>query len=54
MWGKFSCKGFVKVSDNPRIKVLASALFSSSLIDQRKSSMMSYFCDGNNSYLYCK
>ena len=33
MLGKFSCKVFVKVSDNPSMKVLASALFSSSLID---------------------
>ena len=32
MLGKFSRKVFVKVSDNTGIKVLASALFSSSLL----------------------
>ena len=33
---KFSCKVFVKVTDNPGIKVLACALLSSGLIDLRK------------------
>ena len=33
MLGKFSRKVFIKVSDYPGIKALASALFSSSLID---------------------
>ena len=33
MLGKFSYKVLIKVSDYPSIKVLTSALFSSSLID---------------------
>ena len=32
MLEKFSHKGFVKVSDNPHIKVQATALFPSNLI----------------------
>ena len=33
MLGKFNRKVIVEVSDNPHIKILASALFSSSLMD---------------------
>ena len=33
MLEKFKCKIFAKISDNPHKKVLASALFSSSLIE---------------------
>ena len=36
--GKFSFGVFVKVSDNPHIKVLAGALFPSSVIGLRKIS----------------
>ena len=43
--------GFVVVSDNSCMKLLASsALFSSSLIDQKKINLTSYFCDKNNWY----
>ena len=37
MLEKFSHKGFVKVSDNPHIKVLAGALFPSSVIRLKKN-----------------
>ena len=43
--GKFSRNVFVKVPDNPHVKVLASALLSSSYIGKIKISLTSYFCD---------
>lgn len=54
MFGKFSCKVFVKVSNNYFIKVLAGALFSSSLIGERKISTAPYFCDRNINNFYYK
>ena len=45
MLEKFSHKGFVKVSDNPHIKVLATALFSSNLVHYRKIITTSYCCN---------
>ena len=50
----FRGRVFVKVSDNPHIKVLAGALFPSSVIDLRKISMASNFCNENHCCLYYK
>ena len=54
MFVKFSCKVFVKVSNNYFIKVLAGALFSSSLIGERKISTAPYFCHRNINNFYYK
>ena len=53
MLGMFSLKVFVKVLDNPRIKIIARTLFSSSFMDKRKINVTPHFCGRNNSHLYC-
>ena len=57
MLGDFRQKVFVKVSGNPHMKVLASALFSSSLVDKRKISMivdeLKFFMSFNSSRHNC-